>query len=252
LKLTVLGSGTSQGIPVIGCSCPVCQSKDTKNQRLRVSVHITMDDGFKFLIDIGPDFRQQMLSNDLDDIDAILLTHEHNDHIAGLDDVRPINFIKRKALPVYGEPRVIEQLKNRFAYIFSDDQYPGLPNVYCEHIEDDIITIAEHQIQVIRVLHGKLPVLGFRINKLAYITDASYISEEEIKKLSGLDVLILNALHHRPHHSHFNLEQALEMAEKISAKKTYLTHISHFMGLHEEVEKDLPDSIKLCYDNMVI
>ena len=210
-----------------------------------------MADGKKFLVDIGPDFRQQMLANNLNDVDAILVTHEHNDHIAGLDDVRPINFMHRKAIPVYARESVINQIQNRFAYIFNSD-YPGLPNVYCKNIEDDSINVLGHDISVINVLHGKLPVIGFRFRNFAYITDASYISEQEQEKLEGLDVLILNALHHRAHHSHFNLEQALHMAQRISAKQTYLTHISHFMGLHDEVDANLPLNINLAYDGLNI
>jgi phosphoribosyl 1,2-cyclic phosphate phosphodiesterase len=251
LKIKVLGSGTSQGIPVIGCKCKVCSSADDRDNRSRVSVIVEMDDNFKFLIDIGPDFRHQMLSNNLDDLDAILITHEHNDHIAGLDDVRPINFIQRKALPIFARPLVLEQIKQRFAYIFNSD-YPGLPNIYCKAIEKDQIEINGHLIKIINVIHGQLPVIGFRINNFAYITDASIINEDELEKLKGLDVLFLNALHHRPHHSHFNLTQALEMADKISAKQTYLTHISHFMGLHKDVDAQLPAYINLAYDGLNI
>lgn len=251
MKIKVLGSGTSQGIPVIGCHCKVCLSEDKKDTRTRVSVHIEMEDGFKFLIDVGPDFRHQMLANGLDDVDAILVTHEHNDHIAGLDDVRPINFNQHKALPLYARNQVIDQIKHRFAYIFNSD-YPGLPNVYCNAINGDHLKINGHDVNIINVIHGKLPVIGFRINDFAYITDASFIPVDEVEKLKGLDVLFLNALHHRSHHSHFNLEQALGMAEKISAKQTFLTHISHFMGLHNEVDTQLPSKINLAYDGMNI
>lgn len=249
MKVTILGSGTSQGIPVIACKCEVCLSKDAKDKRLRSSIHIEID-GKSFVVDSGPDFRQQLLVNQIDQLDAILYTHEHKDHVAGLDDVRAFNFTYKKSMPLYGEQRVLDSLKREYQYIFSNSNYPGVPQVELHSITNESFQIENTTIQPIRVMHGKLPILGFRIKDFVYITDASAIDEEELEKLKGVDTLILNAVRKQPHHSHYNLEQAVSLIQKINPKKAYITHISHLMGKHQEVNQELPSPIELAYDGL--
>jgi len=252
LTVTFLGTGTSQGIPIIGSSHPVCLSTDPKDKRLRVSVLIEWDD-HTIVVDCGPDFRQQMLRENVQSLDAVLLTHEHNDHIIGLDDVRPFNFKMRKDMPVFATARVGEDLRQRFAYIFAAQRYPGAPMVKLETIsKDNSFVIDDLVIQPIEVIHGKLPILGFRFGSFTYLTDVKTISVEELEKIKGTRYLVLNALHHTEHYSHLNLTQALELAEKIQPEHTYLTHISHRMGKYQEVSKDLPEGVQLAYDGLVL
>jgi phosphoribosyl 1,2-cyclic phosphate phosphodiesterase len=257
MKITFLGTGTSQGVPVIACSCPVCQSKDPKDRRLRSSVlvEITGDGGSTdtvILIDTGPDFRYQMLRSRVTRLDAILFTHEHRDHIAGLDDVRAYNFIQQKSMDLYGEPRVLRALHHSFPYIFAERKYPGIPRVNFHQIDNRPFRIHTTEIIPIRALHYRLPVLGFRIGDFAYITDANSIPTEEIKKIRGVPHFTICALRRKEHISHFNLDQALGVIEQVQPGRAYLTHISHLMGLVKETESELPENVSLAYDTQVI
>jgi phosphoribosyl 1,2-cyclic phosphate phosphodiesterase len=250
--ITFLGTGTSQGVPVIACECEVCKSLDYRNQRLRVSVHIKNGDQ-SLIIDAGPDFRQQILRENISKLDAILLTHEHKDHTAGLDDIRAFNFKQEKPMPIFASKHVHDQLKREFEYVFSEDKYPGIPQMeLTEIIENEPFIIGGNKIIPINVLHHKLKVFGFRLGDFTYITDANFISDSEILKIRGSKVLVLNALQKTHHISHFTLEQAIEMAQRIGAEKTYLTHISHKLGLHAEVEKELPENVFLAWDGLKI
>lgn len=249
--VTFLGTGTSQGIPVIACTCDVCASTDYKDKRLRSSIHIEVNN-LHLNIDIGPDFRQQMLSNNIKQMDAILMTHEHKDHTAGLDDVRSFNFAQQKDMPLYGKQEVLDQISSEFAYIFSDFKYPGVPQVERVAIENTPFDIEDVKVTPIEVLHYKLPVYGFKIEDMAYITDANFISEKEKKKLKGLKLLVLNALQIKKHISHFTLSEAIELIEEVKPKKAYLVHISHKLGLARDVEHTLPDNISLAYDGLRI
>lgn len=229
----------------------VCQSLDYRDKRLRTSIHIEVK-GKSLVVDTGPDFRQQMLRAGIRKLDAVLFTHEHKDHTAGLDDIRPFNFAQKKDMPVFARQPVIEQIQREFAYIFSSNRYPGIPQVDCIEITESPFQFEGVSITPIPVLHYKLPVLGFRIGDFSYITDANFIPDESLSKLEGTEVLVLNALQQETHISHFTLEQAIEQALKIGAKTTYFTHISHRLGLHQEVEKNLPEGIFLAYDGLQI
>ena len=251
MKITFLGTGTSQGIPVITCSCIVCRSDDHRNKRLRVSVLIETDDK-TIVIDSGPDFRYQMLRAGVKDLDAIVFTHEHKDHVAGLDDIRPFNYLLKKHIDVYATEQVQDTLRREFAYIFSEVKYPGLPQIDLHTINNEAFSIGKVVLQPLEIMHYKLPILGFRINDFAYITDAKTVSEETIAKVRGVKALVINALQREPHVSHFTLAEAIMFAEKIGAEVTYFTHISHNLGLHEDVEKELPDNIKLAYDGLTL
>lgn len=251
-QLTFLGTGTSQGVPVIGCRCKVCQSSDSRDNRLRTSVLIKVN-GLNFVIDTGPDFRQQMLRyNPNEDVRAVIFTHEHKDHIAGFDDIRAYNFAYKKFMDVYGTTRVWKAIRREFSYIFDEPKYPGVPLINEYIINNEKFEIDSMSFIPIEVDHYLMPVLGFRIFDLVYITDAKNISDQEKKKIMGCKVLIINALRHQEHISHFNLEQALEFSKEIGAPMTYLTHISHQLGLHEETEKSLPDWVRLAYDGLTI
>lgn len=248
-KLTFLGSGTSQGVPVIACSCPTCCSENTKDKRLRASVLIELPD-LAFAIDAGPDFRQQMLREQVKHLDAILLTHEHKDHIAGLDDVRAFNYSSKADFKIFCSPKVETALRREFYYAFDANPYPGVPRFQIEHLQKGRFELKTHQMEAIEVWHHQMQVFGFRIGKLAYITDAKTISAAEKAKLHGLDIFIVNVLHEQKHLSHFNLEEALALIEEIQPKQTYLTHISHLFGLHDEVSRKLPKHIKLAHDGL--
>ena len=253
MKLKFLGTGTSQGIPVIGSTHPVCLSTNPKDKRLRSSVMITDDEGKKILIDCGPDFRQQMLTNQESNVDALLITHEHNDHIIGLDDLRPIIFQKRKDISIYCLPRVGKEIKNRFPYAFTEDKYPGAPSFEITEIGNEPFIIENTEITPIQVIHYKLPILGYKFKNLAYITDASFISEEEQEKLKNLDVLIINCLRKdEPHVAHYILPEILELVEKLQPKTTYLTHISNRFGFHDEIEAMTPANIHPAHDGLEI
>ena len=251
LKVTFLGTGTSQGIPVIGSSHPVCLSSNPKDKRLRVSVLVEVDN-LNVVIDCGPDFRQQMLSNNVTHLDAILFTHEHSDHTVGLDDIRPY-FFKQGDIPVFAHERVLNSLRKRFDYIFaSENKYPGAPSVQEHVIHNEPFKLKNLTVVPVNVMHNRVQVYGFRIKDFAYITDAKTIEEKEVEKLEGVEVLVVNALRKEPHHSHFNLEEALEFIDKVKPKRAYLTHISHMLGFHEEVQAELPPNVFLAYDNLQI
>ncbi|MBL7869065.1 MAG: MBL fold metallo-hydrolase [Flavobacterium lindanitolerans] len=252
MKVYFLGTGTSQGIPVIGSEHPVCKSTNAKDKRLRVSVWISWEN-HSFVIDCGPDFRQQMLVSQCPKIDGILFTHEHSDHTAGLDDIRPFNF-RQGNIPIYLHKRVLESLKRRFDYVFETvDKYPGAPSVEpIEVVNGQSFYIGNKKAIPINVMHGNLQVFGYRIDDFAYLTDVKTIEPSEVEKLKGLKVLVVNALREEPHHSHFNLEEALEFINTVRPEKAYLTHISHRMGFHDEVEKMLPENVYLAYDNLQI
>ncbi|MBD0777653.1 MBL fold metallo-hydrolase [Maribacter sp. ANRC-HE7] len=252
MKITFLGTGTSQGIPVIGSNHPVCLSKDPKDKRLRVSVLLSWED-YNFVIDCGPDFRQQMLTQKVDKLHGILFTHEHSDHTAGIDDIRPF-FFRQGDIPIYAHKRVVESLKIRFDYIFTDvDRYPGAPGVAINIIENDFpFTIGGQQVIPINARHDRIQVFGFRIKDFTYLTDVKTIEDSEIEKIKGSKVLVVNALRQEPHHSHFNLQDALALIDKVKPEKAYLTHISHLLGFHQEVEKKLPKDVHLAYDNLQI
>ena len=253
MKLKFLGTGTSQGIPVIGSTHPVCLSTNPKDKRLRSSVMITDDEGKKILIDCGPDFRQQMLTNQESNVDALLITHEHNDHIIGLDDLRPIIFQKRKDISIYCLSRVGKEIQNRFPYAFTEDKYPGAPSFEIKEIGNEPFIIENTEITPIQVIHYKLPILGYKFKNLAYITDASFISEEEQEKLKNLDVLIINCLRKdEPHVAHYILPEILELVEKLQPKTTYLTHISNRFGFHDEIESMTPENVHPAYDGLEI
>lgn len=250
MKITFLGTGTSQGVPVIGCSCEVCQSLDYRDKRLRSSIHIQVDD-LSLVIDTGPDFRQQMLREHINRLDAVLFTHSHKDHIAGLDDIRAYNYLQKSDMPVYGNGDVLTQLKTEFYYAFEKNKYPGIPQLKLNEITETF-SIGAVKIVPLPVLHYQLPVLGFRINNFSYITDANQIPEQTLELLKGTHTLVLNSLQREKHLSHFNLEEALAMAERIGAKQTYFVHISHKLGLHKIVERELPNSVALAYDGLSI
>lgn len=252
LTITFLGTGTSQGIPVIGSTHPVCLSNDFKDKRLRVSAMVSWG-GYNYVIDCGPDFRQQMLRENVQHINGVLITHEHNDHIAGIDDIRPFNF-RQGDLAFYAEKRVFDALKQRFGYVFETvNKYPGAPSITeVEISKNETFEIGGKAIIPVEALHANLPVLGFRIDDFAYMTDVKTISENEKDKLKNLEVLVINALREEPHNSHLNIDEALALVNELQPKKTYFTHISHLMGFHEEVEAKLPENVHLAYDTLKI
>ena len=249
--VTFLGTGTSQGIPVIGSNHPVCLSTDPKDKRLRVSALVEYE-GYTILIDCGPDFRAQMLTNQITHIDAILYTHEHNDHTAGLDDIRPY-FFRQGDIPIYAHKRVLDSLRKRFDYIFeTENKYPGAPSVVVNEIQNAPFKFKELNIIPVNVMHNRVQVFGYRLADFVYLTDVKTIEEEEIEKLRGVKVLVINALRIEKHHSHFNLEDALEFINKVKPERAYIIHISHVMGFHEEVQAQLPKNVFLAYDNLKI
>lgn len=252
MKITILGTGTSQGVPVIGCPCPVCKSTNLKDKRLRVSVHIETDNGTHLLIDSSPDLRQQLLANNITKIDALLVTHEHNDHMIGLDDLRPINFMQGTEMPLHALPRVINDIESRFKYIFSGNPYPGAPRITTFPIENDELHILGENISCIHLMHGPLPILGFRIGDFAYLTDIKTINAEEKLKLKGLKLLITSALRKQDHFAHMNLEESLKFIETIGPESAYLTHMGHQLGSHDELLASLPANVFPAFDGQVL
>ncbi|WP_047546048.1 MBL fold metallo-hydrolase [Psychroserpens sp. Hel_I_66] len=251
MKVTFLGTGTSQGIPVIGSDHPVCLSKNPKDKRLRVSVLIEWED-YVYVIDCGPDFRQQMLRTNCHKIDGIVFTHEHADHTAGLDDIRPFYF-RQGDIPFYAHKRVLGELAKRFNYIFTSEiKYPGVPGVIKHEIKNEPFLLGNLPVMPINGYHHKLQVFGFRFGDFAYLTDMKTVADKEIEKLKGVKVLVVNALREKEHISHFNLEEALQFINKVKPKTAYLTHISHYLGFHDDVQKTLPENVYLAYDNLQI
>jgi len=251
MKITLLGTGTSQGVPVIACRCEVCLSSNPKDNRLRSSVMIEVDN-INLVIDTGPDFRQQMLREKVEKVDAILFTHHHKDHVAGMDDVRAFNHKWKKDMQLYCTKATQQALKREFPYVFSEVKYPGIPKVKINIIKNKPFKIQDTTVTPIEAQHYMMPVLGFRIKNFVYLTDVSAISELEKEKMKGADLIILDALRKKPHISHFNLEQALALLEELKPKQALLIHISHYMGLNDEVNKELPSHINLAYDGQVV
>ncbi|WP_316738946.1 MBL fold metallo-hydrolase [Pedobacter aquatilis] len=252
MKVTFLGTGTSQGVPVIACNCEVCTSTDKHNNRLRTSILIELGDK-TIVVDSGPDFRYQLLREKVKDLDAVLFTHEHKDHIAGLDDIRPFNYLLKKVIDVYATERVQAALKREFYYIFAETKYHGLPQINLHTVNNgEDFNIGSHNITPFEVMHHLLPITGYRIGDFTYITDAKTISDETLEKIKGTKILVINALQKESHISHFTLTEAIEFAKLVGAETTYLTHISHNLGLHDVVEKDLPPNIRLAYDGLKI
>lgn len=248
-RLTFLGTGTSHGVPVMTCNCAVCTSTDARDKRFRSSVMVEKGDT-RIVVDVGPDFRMQMLREKVDMVDAVLLTHEHRDHIAGIDDIRVYNYRKKGPMTFYCESRVEEDVRQAFQYIFDDKAYPGLPSIQFNTIGEDAFTVGDLEILPIPVLHYHLPVMGFRFGNMAYITDVSDIPVDTWPKLEGLDHLVLGCLRRKPHISHYHLEEAIRVAERIGAGETHFIHMSHDIGLHAEVEKELPKGMHLSYDGL--
>lgn len=251
MTVTFLGTGTSQGVPVIGCTCQVCSSLDFRDKRLRTSIFIEVKNK-NFVFDTGPDFRQQMLRENIGHLDAVIFTHAHKDHTAGLDDVRAFNFKQRIDMPIYGTKEVHDQLKREFAYAFANDFYPGVPRLELKEISSEPFTIDGIPICPLPVHHMKLPVYGFRIEDFSYVTDANFIPDETLDRLKGTKTLVLNALQKEKHISHFNLDEAIEMVNIIKPETAYFIHISHKLGQHKEVEKKLPENVALAYDGLKI
>ncbi|MCR5444131.1 MAG: MBL fold metallo-hydrolase [Bacteroidales bacterium] len=252
MRLTFLGTGTSQGVPVIACRCGVCTSTDPKDSRLRTSALLSLDDSKNILFDIGPDFRQQMLRHRVDHLEAILITHAHRDHVAGLDDIRSFNYVQHRKMDVFLNAEAEVTIRRDYHYIFSPHIYPGLPEADLHQVDDEPFVAAGIEVIPIKVMHKDLPILGYRIGDLAYITDTNLIPPKEILKLSGVKVLVLNALRKEKHFSHYCLPEALEVIAQVAPERAYLTHISHEMGRHADVQSELPDGVFLAYDGLQI
>jgi len=251
VTITFLGTGTSQGVPVIACPCPICLSADSRDKRLRTSALVSSN-GKNILIDVGPDFRQQMINASVKSLDGILITHEHRDHIAGLDDVRAFNYLMQKPMNIWAELRVHEALKCNFSYVFEEEKYPGAPELVLNSIDGQPFDVQGVKIIPVRAFHYKLPVFGFRIGDFAYLTDANFISEEEKEKLVGCKFLVVGALRQQKHISHFSLSEALKLISELSPRKAFITHVSHQMGLYQLVQKSLPENVILAYDGLTI
>lgn len=252
MKITFLGTGTSQGLPVIGCRCRVCESTDVKDKRLRTSALVEVE-GKNILIDIGPDFREQMLRSKVRHLDAILITHAHRDHVAGIDDIRPFNYYQQRPMDIYARANATVAIRRDYSYIFEKHIYPGLPEANLVEVSGDAsFDVGDINIMPIEVMHKDLPILGYRIGEFTYITDANYISEHEMEKLKGTKLLVINALRIEPHFSHFSLAEALQVVNYIKPERAYLTHMSHEMGLYGEVSKMLPPNVFFAYDGLEI
>jgi phosphoribosyl 1,2-cyclic phosphate phosphodiesterase len=251
MKVTFLGTGTSQGVPVISCPCEVCKSTDSKNNRLRCSIMISNQYG-NLVIDTGPDFRQQMLRENVQHLDAVLYTHEHKDHIAGMDDIRAFNYFQKKHMELYLSKHVEDALRREFAYVFDEKKYPGIPLINLHRIDSNPFDLLGLHITPISVSHYIMPVFGYRFNDFCYVTDAKTIADSEIDKMKGAKVIVLNALRKETHVSHLNLQEALDIIAYVNPEMAYLTHLSHQMGLHEEVEKELPNNVRIAYDGLKI
>lgn len=252
MKITFLGTGTSQGVPVVGCTCPVCASLDPRDKRFRSSIAIEVK-GKSLVVDTGPDFRSQALANHLTQLDAVLFTHSHKDHVAGMDDTRPFYFRRGKRnIPIYGNQDTIQRLKEEFYYAFEANKYPSAPGFDAITIGKDAFEVEGVRIMPIAVVHGRMPVLGFRIGDFVYITDANYIPPEELEKVKGCRVFVLNALERTKHVSHYSLEQAIALSEEVDAEQTFFTHCSHYLGMHEAVSQELPKGMALAYDGLTV
>lgn len=251
MEITFLGTGTSQGVPVVSCPCTVCASSNSKDKRLRSSILLKIG-GKNILIDAGPDFRQQLLREHIDHLDAILITHEHKDHIGGLDDIRALNYTSGRPIDIYAEERVLKAIRYDYHYAFVPKPYPGVPEMNLHKIDESPFKIDDILITPIRVMHYRLPILGYRINNFTYITDGNYIEKNEFCKISNSSVLVLNTLRKEEHLSHFTLAEGLDLAKQAKAKTTYFTHISHQMGLHNEVSLELPKGVYLAYDGLKV
>lgn len=253
MKLTFLGTGTSQGVPVIACRCEVCNSTDPHDRHLRTSALVQMDDGMNILIDIGPDFREQMLREHVTHLDGILITHAHRDHVGGIDDIRAFNWVQQKKMEVYCNHEARVSIERDYHYIFAEHEFPGLPEANLHELSgDESFVVAGHEVMPIKAMHKDLPVLGYRIGKLAYITDANYISNIELTKLKGVDTLVINALRKHHHFSHYCLSEALEVISAVSPREAYITHMSHEMGFWTQVSKELPPHVHLAYDGLEV
>ncbi len=251
MKITFLGTGTSQGVPVIACDCLVCLSKNEKDKRLRSSIMVE-DKGKVIVVDTGPDFRQQMLRENVQQLDAVVFTHEHKDHIAGLDDVRAFNFKQKRDMEVYASIETQTALKREFHYAFAENPYPGVPKINLNTIGNTPFTIGNIELTPINVWHHKMPVKAFRFGDFTYITDANRIEEHELEKIKGSKVIVVNALRRTDHISHFKLSEAIELLEKLKPEKAYLTHISHLLGRHEDVQQELPGFIEIAHDGLIL
>jgi phosphoribosyl 1,2-cyclic phosphate phosphodiesterase len=251
MTITLLGTGTSQGVPVVACDCSVCRSSDDRDKRLRASVLVETP-GNVFAIDAGPDFRQQMLRENVKHLDAILITHEHKDHIGGLDDIRAFNWIMQKPMEIYASEIALDTIRRDFFYAFEAVKYPGVPQINLHQVNEKAFRKQNDIIIPIKAIHGNLPVLGFRIGDFSYLTDASYIASEEVDKMKGSKVIIINGLRRKKHHSHFNLDESVELLQALAPDKGYITHISHQMGYYREINAELPSGIELAYDGLKI
>lgn len=251
LRMEFLGTGTSQGVPVVACTCAVCASNDPYDKRLRTSVWLSTGNT-DILIDAGPDLRQQALRSRIPKLDAVLITHEHMDHVAGIDELRAYNFAQQRSMDLLGQPRALEAIRSTFHYAFSEHKYPGVPELDLIPVGHGPFRVNDVEIVPVQVMHDRLPILGYRVGALAYITDAKTIAQEERVKLQDLEVLVVNALRIKPHHSHFNLDEALQLVADLRPQRTFFTHISHLLGNHAEVSSQLPPNVQLAYDGLVV
>lgn len=251
LTLEFLGTGTSQGVPVIGCACEVCLSPDAKDRRLRTSA-LVRSGSTTLLIDAGPDLRQQMLRSRVQHLDVVLLTHSHMDHVGGIDDLRAFNFKQKQAMDLYGSSATLRAVEHTFHYAFAADRYAGVPELRLKEIGASPFRIGDVNVDTIEVMHDRMPVLGFRMGGLAYITDAKTMSEDQIARIRGVDTLVLNALRKKEHHSHLNLREALDLVQRIGPRQGYFTHISHLLGTHAEVSAELPAGVALAHDGLIV